>query len=219
MSIWGVHPAVGKAYAIAATQQYCRLEGTACLPETAWEWVHSSRALSRCATLKHGGLRVASPEPSDIVGVMLLAHELCHAALEWHAPGSLADTERTETFAIAGEVFTAQWLASKACPEQHNLALAQALTQWAQEREHEFGAQHAALSQFEWLLWVASKGAGLHTNRVAFVESAWQRAHGELGLEAHPSGWAVHPLIRHKPGTAHVYWNAWRSLRRAPVGC
>jgi hypothetical protein len=128
---WFVRPEAGRAYAVAATKRFCKMRGLSALPETAWEWVQSSRAHARCARLKNGDLRVATPEPSNIIGLMLLTHELCHAALEWQAPSSLADTERTETFAIAGEVYASQWLVSKECPEYSNLSLLQAIAHWA----------------------------------------------------------------------------------------
>jgi hypothetical protein len=159
---------------------------------------------------------VATPEPSTIIGLMLLAHELCHAALEWRAPGSLADTERTETFAIAGEVYASQWLASDECPEHCNLSLAQALASWAEEREHEFGFQHVALSRFEWLVWAAAQHGQAHTDAVAIIEAAWQRAHADCGHMAEAGVWAVHPLICHKPGTSLLYLNAWRQANSTP---
>lgn len=215
-STWRVRPEVGWAYAIAATQRFCRIRGIAALPDTAWAWVPCGRAHARCARLKNGGLRVATPEPSNILGLMLLAHELCHAALEWHAPDSLADTERTEAFAIAGEVFASQWLVSKDCPEYRSLGLAQALASWAREREHEFGSFHVALSRFEWLVWAAAQRGEAHTDPVALIEAAWQRAHADCGLTAEAGDWAVHPLICHKPGTALLYLNAWRHANSTP---
>lgn len=211
-----VSPEVGRAYAMAATQRFCNMRGISALPDTAWAWVPSSRAHARCARLKNGGLRLATPEPSTIIGLMLLCHELCHAALEWRAPGSLADTERTETFAIAGEVFASQWLASEECPEHCSLALAQALASWAEEREHEFGFQHVALSRFEWLVWAAAQRGVSRTVAVALIEAAWQRAHADCGLLAEAGDWAEHPLICHKPGTALLYLNAWRQANSTP---
>lgn len=195
---------------MTATQRFCHLHGIAALPETAWTWVPSTRAHARCARLKNGGLRVATPEPSTIIGLMLLCHELCHAALEWHSPGSLADTERTETFAMAGELFAQQWLLNPECPEHSNLSLAQAIANWTQEREYEFGTRHAALARFECLLWSAAQSGPAPMCVRTPIEAAWQRAHAEFGLVATPNAWATHPLITHKPGCAHAYTMAWQ---------
>ena len=78
---WSVKPDTGHAYALAATQRYCHQRGLDTPPPSAWEWLQCDREVSRCARLRNGGLRVATPEPNNIVGVMLLVHELCHASL------------------------------------------------------------------------------------------------------------------------------------------
>lgn len=210
---WSVKPETGHACALAATQRYCHLRGLDTPPPSAWEWLQCDREVSRCARLRNGGLRVATPEPGNIVGVMLLVHELCHASLEWHSPGSLAETERTETFAMAGELFAQQWLLSPECPEHSSLSLAQALASWTQEREHEFGTRHAALARFEWLVWSAAQSGSVPMGARTPIEAAWQRAHADFGLVATPYRWATHPLITHKPGSSGVYPTAWRAAR------
>jgi hypothetical protein len=144
---------------------------------------------------------------------MLLVHELCHASLEWRSPGSLADTERTETFAMAGELFAQQWLLSPESPEHSSQSLAKAISGWTQEREYEFGARHAALARFEWLLWSSAQSDSEPECLETFTESAWQRAHAEFRLTAKPDAWATHPLITRKPGSAGVYSTAWRAAQ------
>jgi hypothetical protein len=210
---WRVKPDAGHAYALAATQRFCSLRGLDTLPPSAWQWLQCDREVSRCARLRNGGLRVATPTPADIVGVMLLVHELCHASLEWHSPGSLANTERTETFAMAGELFAHQWLLSSECPEHSSLSLAQAIANWTQEREYEFGTRHAALARFEWLLWSAAHSGPAPIFVQTLIETAWQRAHAEFGLVATSDAWATHPLIHHKPGSAHIYTIAWQQAQ------
>jgi hypothetical protein len=146
---------------------------------------------------------------------MLLVHELCHASLEWHSPGSLADTERTETFAMAGELFAQEWLLSPESPEHSSQSLAQAIKGWTQEREYEFGTRHAALARFEWLLWsnTSAQSDSEPECLETFTESVWQRAHAEFRLTAKPDAWVTHPLITRKPGSAGVYSTAWRAAQ------
>jgi hypothetical protein len=208
---WCVKPETGHAYALAATQCYCHLRGLDTPPPSSWEWLPCDREVSRCARLRNGNLRVATPEPINIVGVMLMVHELCHASLEWQSPGSLADTERTETFAMAGELFAQQWLLSPECPEHRSLSLARVIASWTQEREHEFGTRHAALARFEWLLWSAAQSPPTPEHLQTHIEAAWQRSHAEFGLVATPDAWARHPLITRKPGSAGIYPTAWRA--------
>ena len=209
---WSVKPDTGHAYALAAAERYCNQRGLTVPPPNTWEWLLCPREMSRCARLKNGGLRIATPEPSNIVGVMLLVHELCHASLEWHSPSSLADTERTETFAMAGELFAQHWLLSPVCPEHSSPLLAQALASWRQEREHEFNTHHAALARFEWLLWTSAQSCRAPVCVQTYIETVWQLAYAEFGLVGRPTSWAVHPLITRKPGCAGAYLKIWRMV-------
>jgi len=170
---------------------------------------------------------VASPSPSHVEGVLLLAHELGHAALEHHQPGSLANTEQTERFAMGCELWAAGLLLQN---ELNNPAgghssfddLEQEVAQWLADREDEFAITHAALAEFEWALYeLAQQQCSIHRQAIHGdteqfehrIEHLWQQAHQSTGLVAMPWAWAAHPLLLRKPGAAHKYLKAWQAAK------
>lgn len=224
LSSWTTGLQRGSEYALKALSTYLAAQQMPGLQPNMWQWHESPRLESHCARLADGGLRVASPAPVDIAGVMLLVHELAHAALECAQPGSLANTEHTEHFALTAELFAARWMLSSSFDEYLNLSLAQAILGWLAHREHEFQIQHSVLAEFEWLLWRAANarthsvanhgngnGKGLATTKT--IDTAWHTAHHRAGLTCVPLGWCRIPLILQRPGSAHVYRRAWVKAR------
>lgn len=220
ISSWTIDEQRGFDYAEGALVAYLAGLNMPVIPVGLWQWQESPRLESRCARLQDGHFRVASPVPIDVAGVMLLVHELAHAALEYAQPGSLANTEHTEQFAIAAELFTARWLLSRSCNDYLNLALAQAIMGWLALREHEFQIQHSVLAEFEWLLWQAVRAQSVTASwkskeftATETIDTAWHSAHNLAGLTCVPLGWSRIPLILQNPGNAHVYRRAWVKAR------
>ena len=226
---WATSAPQGHAFAWAALQSYCQHHRVAPLPAHAWEWQACERPLARCARLRQGGLRVASPSPCNVPGILLLAHELGHAALEHHQPGSLGHTAQTERFAMGCELWTAKQLLHSASgfnvlcdafEPTDRTALHQAVAQWLVERQEEFATAHAALSAFEWAVYQMAQ----QTNHARLcnsqplaqhIEHLWQQAHHTTGVQAEPWAWATHPLLLRKPGTAHLYLQVWQAAQQA----
>lgn len=222
LSSWTTGSQRGSDYAFRAFSTYLAAQQMSALQPDMWQWHESPRLESHCARLTDGGLRVASPAPVDVAGVMLLVHELAHAALECAQPGSLANTEYTEQFALTAELFAARWMLSSSNEEYLNLSLAQSILGWLAHREHEFQIQHSVLAEFEWLLWqvantqthsVANHGIGKGLATTKAIDTAWHTAHHRAGLTCVPLGWSRIPLILQRPGSAYVYRSAWVKAR------
>lgn len=179
--------------------------------------LHASEA--RCARLRDGNIRVHAPPSHDVAGALLLAHELGHALLERHQPGSLGNCLLTETVAMAAEHWVADaWLHTNQTQAISDMQLHRAIWAWRAYREYQFLVEHQALGWFEHCLAAWCRG---HASppRPSEVCRMWRDAHDRFGLApASPNewwscAWAGSPLLLRRPGTAGLYTKAWRAAQ------